>query len=78
MNVFEGITSNLLFPAIIVLIVVFQIILVTFTGNAFGVYKNYGLSIQQWAICILIGSFSLVVNLVLKLLPIAKHEHEHP
>lgn len=48
-------------------------ILVTFTGMAFGVYANFGLTIQQWGICILIGSFSLVVNVVLKLLPIAKN-----
>ena len=49
-----------------------QILLVTFTGMAFGVYSNYGLSIEQWGITILIGSFALVVNLLLKLLPIAR------
>ena len=50
-----------------------QIILVTFTGVAFGVYENYGLTVQQWALCILIGFFSLVVNIILKLLPLAKN-----
>jgi hypothetical protein len=29
-----------------------QIILVTFGGNAFGVYGNYGLNVQQWAITV--------------------------
>lgn len=56
-------------------IIVLQIILVTFTGMAFGVYANFGLTIQQWGISILIGSFALVVNFLLKLLPISKHEH---
>ncbi len=66
---------NVLFIVIVIVIVILQILLITFTGKAFGVYANYGLTIQQWGICILIGSFSLIVNLVLKLLPIAKHEH---
>jgi hypothetical protein len=61
-----------------VIIVVLQFILVTFAGRAFGVYSNYGLTPQQWGISILIGSFGMVNNLFLKLLPIAKHEHEHP
>lgn len=73
LNVFEGITRNTLFLIIIGVIIVLQMILVTFTGMAFGVYANFGLTIQQWGICILIGSFSLVVNVVLKLLPIAKN-----
>lgn len=42
---------------------------------AFGVYSNFGLTIQQWGISILIGSFGLIVNLILKLLPIAKSDH---
>ena len=54
-----------------------QVLLLTFGGLAFGVYDNYGLTIQQWAICVLIGLFSLAVNIFLKLLPIAKSEHEH-
>lgn len=54
-------------------IIVLQFILITFTGVAFGVYGNFGLTPQQWGISILIGSFALVVNLILKLLPIAKN-----
>lgn len=73
LNVFEGITRNSLFLIILVIIIVLQILLVTFTGMAFGVYANFGLTIQQWGICILIGSFSLIVNIILKLLPIAKN-----
>jgi Ca2+ transporting ATPase len=58
--------------------VVLQIILVTFTGVAFGVYSNFGLTIGQWGISILIGSFGLIVSFILKLLPIAKHAHDSP
>lgn len=63
---------------IVAIIVVLQIILVTFTGMAFGVYANYGLTIEQWGISIFIGSWALVINLILKLLPIARHDHQHP
>lgn len=45
LNIFEGITRNWLFLVIIAVIVVLQIILVTFTGMAFGVYSNFGLTI---------------------------------
>lgn len=62
----------------LVIIVCLQLLLVTFAGFAFGVYSNFGLTPQQWGISILIGSFSLVVNFILKLLPIAKNEHLHP
>ena len=67
-----------MFIAIIASIFVLQILLVTFSGLAFGVYSNFGLTVPQWGISILIGSFSLIVSVILKLIPIAKHEHEHP
>jgi len=74
LNVFEGITRNTLFLVIIGIIVVLQVLLITFTGMAFGVYANFGLTVQQWGISILIGSFALILNVILKLLPIAKNE----
>lgn len=67
-----------MFIIILISIVFLQLLLVTFTGMAFGVYPHFGLTPAQWGISILIGSFSLVVSVILKLLPIAKHEHEHP
>ena len=66
-------SRNPLFVIIIGIIVILQVLLITFTGVAFGVYANNGLSAQQWGISILIGSFALIVNFILKLLPIAKH-----
>jgi Ca2+ transporting ATPase len=47
-------------------------LLITFGGIAFGVYDNYGLTIQQWLLSVAIGSIALVVNVFLKLLPIGK------
>jgi hypothetical protein len=40
---------------------------------AFGVYANFGLTPQQWGISILIGSFGLITNFLIKLLPFAKY-----
>lgn len=68
----------MIFIVIVGVIFILQILLLTFGGIAFGVYENFGLTVPQWGICILIGAFSLIVNIFLKLLPIAKHEHEHP
>lgn len=53
-NIFEGMTKNILFPIIVVGIFVLQIILVTFSGLAFGVYSNYGLTVKQWFISVLL------------------------
>jgi uncharacterized membrane protein len=63
-----------MFLVIIVIIVILQLLLVTFAGSAFGVYPNFGLAPGQWGISILIGSFGLIVSVILKLLPFARHE----
>jgi len=68
----KGITKNFVFFFVIIGIFVLQILLVTFGGTAFGVYNNFGLRVQHWLISIGIGSISIVVNFILKLLPIAK------
>ena len=54
MNVFDNITVNLLFPAIVLIILVMQIILVTFAGFAFGVYTYFGLHPAHWGISVII------------------------
>jgi P-type Ca2+ transporter type 2B len=76
-NIFEGITRNPLFLIIVGGIFGLQILLVTFTGSAFGVYDNYGLTVEQWLITVGLGSLSLIVNFLLKLLPIGKAGHLH-
>lgn len=67
-----------MFLVIIVIIICLQCLLLTFAGMAFGVYPNFGLTVPQWGISILIGSISLIVSIILKLLPFGKHEHENP
>lgn len=71
-NILDGITRNPLFIIIVFGIISLQIILVTFTGSAFGVYSNFGLTVQQWLITIGIGSISLIVSFLLKLIPYGK------
>lgn len=53
-NVFENITSNWLFPAIVFIIFFMQIILVTFAGFAFGVYPYFGLHPAHWGLSVII------------------------
>jgi hypothetical protein len=66
-----------MFLIIIAAIFCLQALLLSFAGFAFGVYPHFGLTIPQWGLCILIGSFSLIASIILKLLPFAKPNHEH-
>ena len=38
---------------VVIGIFVIQIILVSFAGKPFGIYNNYGLTIQQWFITVI-------------------------
>ena len=66
-NVFEGILGNWLYLLIQGIIVVGQIILVTFGGRA---VRTHPLSLSQHFYCLLISSMSLVCGFFAKLLPI--------
>ena len=66
-NVFEGILGNWLYLLIQGIIVVGQIILVTFGGRA---VRTHPLSLGQHCCCILISSMTLVCGFFAKLLPI--------
>ena len=59
-NIFAGITKNSIFLLVVVSIFVLQILLVTFAGKAFGVYSNFGLTIQQWLISVRFYLFRLL------------------
>ncbi len=52
LNVFAGVTNNPLFFVIVAIIIVLQILIVTFFGSAFQVYGDFGLTIQQWLISV--------------------------
>lgn len=68
-NIFEGLTRNYIFLAIVASIFALQVILVTFGSTAMGVYSYFGLNIQQWALSVAIGSIALLVGLLAKLIP---------
>ena len=66
-NVFEGIFGNWLYLLIQGIIVLGQIILVTFGGRA---VRTHPLSVAQHCQCLLISSLTLVWGFLAKLLPI--------
>jgi len=69
LNIFTGIMDNMLFFIIIAIILFGQIILITFAGIAFSCYTYYGLTIEQWLICVGFGSLGLVVAFIIKFVP---------
>lgn len=66
-NVFSGILGNWLYLLIQSVIVIGQIILVTFGGRA---VRTHALSVQQHCYCLLISSLTVVWGFLVKLLPI--------
>ena len=67
LNVFTGICGNWLYILIQTIIIVGQIILVTFGGRA---VRTHALSLQQHMYCLCISAFTLVWGFLVKLLPI--------
>ena len=66
-NVFSGIMGNWLYLLIQTIILVGQVILVTFGGRA---VRTHALSVTQHCHCLLIASMTLVWGFFVKLLPI--------
>ncbi|ORX44182.1 calcium-translocating P-type ATPase [Piromyces finnis] len=66
LNVFTGILKNAYFISIFIFIAAAQVIIVFFGGSAF---KTTPLNLGQWAICILLGFFSLPLGMVIRLIP---------
>jgi Ca2+-transporting ATPase len=66
MNVFKDIFNNWIFIAVQVIVVLGQYLIVTFGGIAF---KTVPLTGEQWLITILIGSLSLPVGTIIRLIP---------
>ncbi|EAR94179.2 calcium-translocating P-type ATPase, PMCA-type protein (macronuclear) [Tetrahymena thermophila SB210] len=67
-NIFSNILSNPLFFVILIIIIVFQFIFVTWGFRALYVYK-YGLTWQQWLICIGFGVSCNFWAIIIKLIP---------
>lgn len=66
LNVFAGIHKNAYFIVIFLFIAAAQVVIVFFGGDAF---KTTPLNLGQWAICILLGFFSLPLGMVIRLIP---------
>lgn len=58
--------NNMIFFIILVIILLFQAIFVTFGGRALEVYGYGGLTVEQWFICIGLGALGLIVNFITK------------
>ena len=74
MNVFKGIHKNPLFIGIIMFTVVAQYFIVEFGGNF---VKCAGLNQDQWIKCILLGSLSLPLGGIMRLLPLANSASDY-
>lgn len=72
LNVFENIFNNVYYILIQFVIIIGQILMVTFGGRAL---RTHPLSFNQHLGCILIASLSLVVGFIVKILPIGIDEH---
>lgn len=65
-NVFENIFNNKLYILIQIIIVLGQVLMVTFGGRAL---RTHPLTLNQHLVCAIIASLSLVVGVLIKLLP---------
>lgn len=66
MNVFKDLFDNWIFIVVQIVVIVGQFLIVTFGGIAF---KTVPLTPQQWLITIAIGSLSIPVGTIIRLLP---------
>jgi hypothetical protein len=66
-NTFDGISRNMFFIGIVGFVICAQALIVTFGGFAFNCYSYYGLTGDQWGICIAFGIFGNILNLFIKL-----------
>ncbi len=66
LNIFEGLHRNTLFMAMMAIMAVGQVIIVFFGGAAFDVTR---LTAVQWAISIVLGSLSILVGILIRLIP---------
>ncbi len=66
LNIFEGLHKNILFMIMMSIMVIGQIIIVFFAGDAFGVHR---LTAAQWGISLVFGFLSIPVGILIRLVP---------
>ena len=67
-NIFSGVFTNPMFMSVWIIIVVGQYFIVQFGSRAMKVHIA-GITGTQWIICLVLGSTSLIVNAILKVVP---------
>lgn len=68
LNIFEGLRSNRWFVGSVILLIVLQVLLGTFGGRAFSVFRD-GMTLPQWGITIAFGLGEWIVGALSKLVP---------
>jgi Ca2+-transporting ATPase len=78
LNIFEGLHKNILFMIMMAIMVIGQIIIIFFAGDAFGVKR---LTAAQWGISLVLGFMSIPVGILIRLVPdgwVRKAAHSIP
>ncbi|KAK6232162.1 hypothetical protein SCA6_002235 [Theobroma cacao] len=68
-NIFRGMFDSWIFIAVMVSTIAFQVVIVEYLGTF---ASTVPLSWQLWVVCILIGSVSLIVAVILKCIPVER------
>ena len=71
-NIFKRISKSTYFIIIMVIILVLQVIFLTFLGKAVRVVY-WGLDPISWLFCIAVGATTLLVSVILKLIPVERY-----
>jgi hypothetical protein len=64
------------FLLIVALIVILQILIITFGGKFFQLYRYQGLNIIQWVISVGIALLAIPTSIILRLLPFWKPDED--
>jgi len=65
-NIFEGLTKNLFFLGIFLVMIGGQVLIIFVGGEAFQIQKQHG---DQWAVAIVLGAISIPIGVVIRLVP---------
>ena len=72
LDFYSGLFTNFVYLAIFVLITVFQVLIIFFTGEFFGVTPYPGIGWKQWLTCLVLGVVELPLAYLIALIPVPK------
>ena len=73
-NIFSNFCNNWLFIIIVGIIIIMQILIITFLGTFFKLYPG-GLTVVQWSICVGAGLIGIPLSFMLKLINTKSNWH---